>query len=569
MPNTHSPLKGAVKKTKSMPKNSKGNLCRHLVAIAKKKPAQLAVSVQNKKLSGLTYQELTFAQLHQQSDDIAFALNQYGIKAGDKAVLMVKPSIAFFTLTFALFKAGIIPILVDPGMGVKNLKQCFEESQPDVFIGIPKAHLARLLFAWGKKSIKYIINVDGPAVFGGKQLSALLKQYPRRKRYSIQQINDHQLAAILFTSGSTGVPKGVVYSHSMFEAQIRVLKNDYKIKSGEADLATFPLFSLFGPALGMASIIPEMDASQPINAQPDYLFAAIEKYQCTNLFANPALLEILGQAGQKKQLSLPSLKRVISAGAPATIESIKRFNKMLTGKAEVINSYGATESLPISKIGSQQLLKTTNITDQGGGICVGKAIKNVDLKIIKNTDDVISNWHEQLILPIFEIGEIVVKAPQVSQSYYQRQQATTQAKILDGDSVRHRMGDLGYLDDQGKLWMCGRQAHQVLSTHLGEVKPYYTIPCERIFNTHKSIKRSALVGIVINQKITPAICIEINDRVTIEQQRLYFELQEIAKQHSQTQGIELFYIHKKFPMDIRHNAKIFREKLALWAQQQV
>ncbi|TEW55182.1 peptide synthase [Psychromonas sp. RZ22] len=551
------------------PSNTQQNLCRHLVLAAQNTPRNLAVSVQKKTLSGLTYQELTLSELHQKSDDIAYALNKFGLNAGDKAVLMVTPSIAFFNLTFALFKAGIIPILVDPGMGVKNLKQCFEESQPDAFIGIPKAHLARLLFSWGKKSIKHLINVNGPALFGGIQLTQLLKQYPRKTPYTMQLLNAKQLAAILFTSGSTGTPKGVVYSHSMFEAQISVLKNDYHIQPGEADLATFPLFSLFGPALGMASIVPDMDASKPIKANPDYIFAAIEKYKCSNLFVNPALLEVLGQAGQKNNHSLPSLKRVISAGAPATLASIHCFSKMLSSRTEVINSYGATESLPISKIGSQQLLKTTNITEQGGGICVGEAVSDVEINIINITDDKIEQWDEELTLPAFSIGEIVVKGPQVSAAYYHRDQATRLAKIKDGNEIHHRMGDLGYLDDQHKLWMCGRKAHRVSSTHLEKNKHYYSIPCERIFNTHKKVKRSALISVVIDNKVIPAICIEVENESALDKTLLFDELTEIAKQHTQTQGISLFYIHPAFPMDIRHNAKIFREKLALWAQQKI
>lgn len=559
--------KRTPKKKPVITKPLSGNLCRHLVTAAKKNPKKLAVSVQKKSFSELTYQEITFAELHHKSDDIAYGLTQYGLKAGDKAVLMVKPSIAFFSLTFALFKAGIIPILVDPGMGVKNLKQCFEESQPDAFIGIPKAHLARLLFSWGKKTIKHVINVDGPACFGGKQLNSILKKHPRSTHFKMQLLNIKQLAAILFTSGSTGIPKGVEYSHQMFEAQINILKKDYKIKPGETDLATFPLFSLFGPALGMASIVPDMDASQPIKANPDYIFAAIEKYQCTNLFANPALLALLGQAGKQHQLSLLSLKRVISAGAPATISAIKLFNNMLTGNAEIINSYGATESLPISKIGSQQLLKTTSITDQGGGICVGTAINNVNIKIIQITDQVIPHWDDSLALPPFEIGEIVVKGPQVSQAYYHKQNATAQAKIQDNNVMRHRMGDLGYLDDHGKLWMCGRKSHLVFSTHLAHKKSYYSIPCERIINTHKDVKRSALVSIMIDDKVSPAICIETTNN--IDKASLFAQLTELANQHPQTQGIERFFIHKKFPMDIRHNAKIFREKLAVWAQQHV
>ena len=138
------------------------NLCQHLVNAALHSPDLLAVAVQQAKDNGqYQYQELTFAELDKQSDELAYKLNAAGIKQGMKAVLMVTPSIAFFNLTFALFKAGIIPILVDPGMGVSNLKQCFIEAKPDAFIGIPKAHIARRLLGWGKGSVKYCINVGG------------------------------------------------------------------------------------------------------------------------------------------------------------------------------------------------------------------------------------------------------------------------------------------------------------------------------------------------------------------------------------------------------------------------
>jgi len=527
------------------------------------------VSIQKKLHHRFSYQELTFKELDQQSDDIAYALYQHGLQPGDKAVVMVTPSITFFTLTFALFKAGIVPILVDPGMGLKNLKQCFEESEPDAFIGIPKAQLARLLFAWGKRTIKHIISVNGSPIFGGVQLSTLLKNHPRNGIQPLQQLKPNQLAAILFTSGSTGTPKGVTYTHNMFEAQIYALKHDYQIKPGEADLATFPLFSLFGPALGMASIVPDMDASQPIKANPDNIFAAIEQYQCTNLFANPALLELLSQAGKAQNKKLPSLKRVISAGAPATLSSIELFSEMLNNEIEIISSYGATESLPISKIGSQQMQMSESITEQGGGICVGHAVSHIDIKIIKITEKKISRWHESLALPPFSIGEIVVKGPQVSRAYYQREQATQLAKIKDGEHIRHRMGDVGYLDDKGKLWMCGRVAHRVISNHLEVNKPYYTIPCERIFNYHPAVKRSALVPIVIKGLRIPAICLELEKKTRIDKEILFDELSDIGKRFPQTKGISLFFIHKKFPVDIRHNAKIFREKLAIWAQQQI
>lgn len=553
------------------------NLCRHLTHAAQASSAELAVAVQTASGSyfsakTLEYQELNFSELDQQSDRIAHGLHAYGITRGMKAVLMVTPSVDFFTLTFALFKAGIVPILVDPGMGVKNLKQCFIESKPDAFIGIPKAHLARKLFGWGKESVKHLVTVGGRSVFGGvtlESIAAIGTSMP----YDMAWLDEDEMAAILFTSGSTGTPKGVVYSHKMFEAQISALRNDYGITPGERDLATFPLFSLFGPALGMASIIPDMDASKPITANPEYLFAAIEKYQCTNMFVNPALIERLGRAGVQEggaaHHRLSSIQRVISAGAPATISSIKHFSTMLNDGVEVLNSYGATESLPLSKMASQALFDTTSITDNGGGICVGDAIEGVDIAIIDITEEPITQWSDTLKLAVGEIGEIVVKGPMVSRQYYQRDSATEQAKIADGDSIRHRMGDLGYLDSEGKLWMCGRKAHRV-DASCGQ--RYFSIPAERIFNTHHQVKRSALVGIKVTDKsgaleTVPLLCIELDKSLSCSLGAgLYAELNAIAEQHSQTQGITRFLIHPEFPVDIRHNAKIFREKLAVWAQ---
>jgi len=551
-----------------MQNSEQANLCRHLIDAALKMPDALAVAVQKKRFNKITYQEIDFYSLNQRSDQIAFAFNQYGLKRGDKAVLMVTPCIDFFAVTFALFKAGIVPILVDPGMGIKNLKQCFSEAQPDIFIAIPKAHTARWLLGWGKESIKYNITVSGVSLWG-RSLTSLLKKYKTDTPYPMVTLAAQQMAAILFTSGSTGSPKGVVYTHAMFEAQINVLKHDYAITNGERDLATFPLFSLFGPALGMASIIPDMDASKPITANPGNIFSAIEKYQCSNLFANPALIELLGQAGLTRSLRLTSLKRVISAGAPATLPAIERFIKLLHHDVEIINSYGATESLPISKIGSQQLLRTALITDTGGGICVGLAVEEMEISIIKNSEENITEWHSQLVLPAYEIGEIVVKGPQVSSSYYRREQANIASKIIEGDTVRHRMGDLGYLDEDGKLWMCGRKSHAVSAVYQGQPKSYFSIPCERIFNTHPQIKRSALVAVSHNHKTQPLLCVELLDGPPSSATKLFNELKFMADRHPQTAGIHQFLIHPNFPMDIRHNAKIFREKLAVWAQKQI
>jgi len=127
------------------------------------------------------------------------------------------------------------------------------------------------------------------------------------------------------------------------------------------------------------------------------------------------------------------------------------------------------------------------------------------------------------------------------------------------------MGDVGFLDEKDRFWMCGRLAHRVVTAD----GPLYTVPCEAIFNEHPRVFRSALVGIGTEEKRTPVMIVELHrDKVprTVSERAAFFdELREMSQQHSITRRIADFRIHPSLPVDIRHNAKIFREKLAVWA----
>jgi acyl-CoA synthetase (AMP-forming)/AMP-acid ligase II len=396
-----------------------------------------------------------------------------------------------------------------------------------------------------------------------------------RDPFPILQPDPEQTAAILFTSGSTGVPKGVVTPFRVFAAQVKALREVYGIQPGERDLATFPLFALFGPALGMASVVPDMDASRPAEADPGRLYEAFRDYECTNLFASPALIDKLGCYCVDQGLQLTSLRRAISAGAPASNPALERFQQCLPDGVDVLTSYGATESLPVSLLGSREILRETRrLTDQGGGVCVGRPTPGMEVRIVPIHDEPIESWTEDLPLPQGEIGEIVVRGAVVTPSYYKRPQATKLAKIptVQGDAW-HRMGDVGYFDEQGRLWMCGRKGHRVHA----ETGTMYTIPCEAVFNTHPAVRRSALVGVTRESETarngettpkghtTPLICVERVRGATIDNGRLTAELLAIARSHEHTRAIDTVLYHPAFPVDVRHNAKIFREKLAVWA----
>ena len=240
---------------------------------------------------------------------------------------------------------------------------------------------------------------------------------------------------------------------------------------------------------------------------------------------------------------------------------------MLNNGVKIYTPYGATEGLPVASIDSITILgETAQETDNGGGTCVGFPDSHVEVRIIKITDEAITEMSDDILIKDGSIGEITVTGPVISKEYFNRPENTRLSKIKDGDKIWHRMGDVGRIDSKGRLWFCGRKSHRVET----ESGPLFTIPCERVFNQHPKVFRTALVGIGEKGRQTPVICVELEKEYknNIDTKTLFKELAEIGSKFPHTANIKQFLIHESFPVDIRHNAKIGREKLADWAKQQ-
>ncbi len=548
-----------------VPDTAPCNIAAALPRLAADRPGQVALRCPGKRDPGgmpRYDQALTYAQLDARSDAIAAGLARHGIARGTRTVVMVRPSPEFFLLMFALFKAGAVPVLVDPGIDKRALRQCLDEAKAEAFIGIPLAHAARVVLGWARSARVRITTgtrawladatlarVEADGAGAGPQLAATAPD---------------DVAAILFTSGSTGVPKGVVYRHRHFVAQVDMLREAFGIRPGGVDLPTFPPFALFDPALGVTSVIPDMDPTRPAHADPRRLHDAIACFGVDQLFGSPALMAVLAAHGQP----LPTLRRVTSAGAPVPADVVARMRELLPDDAAFWTPYGATECLPVAVIEARELQATRAATEAGAGTCVGRAVAPNVVRIIAITDVAVPSWTDAHELPAGQVGEITVAGPTATDTYFNRDAQTRLAKIVEPlpDGTRrvvHRMGDVGYVDSEGRLWFCGRKSHRV-ETATG---PLYTEQVEPVFNVHADVRRTALVGTGERGAQVPLLCVELAPGVARhEWPRIERELRALGAGHAHTAGIDRFMRHPGFPVDIRHNAKIGREKLAAWAE---
>jgi len=516
------------------------------------------------KKGRVLYSQMTFTQLDRQSDKLAFGLERIGIIRGTRTILMVPPGMEFFITIFALFKVGAVPVVVDPGMGINRMLQCLQQGRPKAFIGIEKAHVLRKLKPSFFKSVQHWVTVGRKWFWGGYTLDQLMAQAD--DPYPIARTAFDETAAIGFTTGSTGPAKGVVYTHGNFVAQIKQIRDHFQIEPDEIDLPTFPLFAVFDPSLGITAVIPDMDPTKPARVDPKKIIEAIENHGVTMMFASPALLNRVGKFGRDNNVKLPSLRRVISAGAPVTPANIEQFSSMLSDHAQVHTPYGATEAVPIISIGSNEILdETKTLSEQGYGMCIGRPICDTRVELIKISDDPITQLHDKLKVPENQVGEITVKADLVTERYFNNREADLLAKIPDPDgTIWHRMGDLGWKDSKGRIWFCGRKSHRVITKD----ETLFTIPVEAIFNNHEKVFRSALAGVGPKHMQTPVVFIEPYSKIN-NIKAFIKELLTLAKSNPLTAGIEHVFIEKDFPVDIRHNSKIFREKLAVLAKRKL
>jgi len=544
------------------------NVTARLARMADERPDQLAIAAPRRRGS-TQYSTLSFAELEADVSRVAAGLLALGFEPGQRVALLVRPGQDFIMLVFALLRAGVVPILIDPGMGKRHLVRCLEEAEPQGFIGIPLAQAIRWFVKRRFPRSTLHVTVGGPALFGGYTLDQVRKR-GAAAIVTLPETRAADSAAIIFTTGSTGPPKGVLYTHQVFDSQVEQIQQQYGIQPGEVDLPGFPLFGLFNAAMGVSTIVPDMDPTRPAQVDPRKIVRAVDQWQVTQAFGSPAMWNRVGRWCEEQGARLTTVRRVLSAGAAVPAHVLRRMLACIHLAGQMHTPYGATEALPVATISAAEVLGETQAqTDQGAGVCVGRRFSQVEWRVIEIDDGPLPEIGRVRDVAAGGVGELIVRGPAVTREYVTRREANATAKIADGQTVWHRMGDVGYLDDQDRFWYCGRKAHRV-EARSGRM---FTEPCEAIINTHPAVFRSALVGVGESGQQTPAIVAEPLSgawpRDQAARENLLAELRALAKTQGTTAAIERFLLHRSLPVDIRHNSKIFREQVALWVAGQI
>lgn len=552
-----------------MSKSFQPNVAARLKTVASLMPSAIAIAEPAGSVQAdgtRSYRATTFDVLDRRSDEIARGLVAWGIRPGMRLVMLVPFSGQFIELVFALLKAGVVVVLIDPGMGKQHLVRCLSESKPDGFIGIPKAQAIRTLLRSQFPTANWNVTVGRRWFWGGKTLSQILQMGAKTgDSIDVAHRDMDDPAAVIFTTGSTGPPKGVLYTHGTFHSQIDRIRERYDIHRGSKDLACFPLFGLFDAVMGVTTIIPDMDPTRPAEVNPQRLIEAVNQWEIDQAFGSPALWNRVVRWAEAEGVErpFPTLKRILSAGAPVPAVTLQRLRDLVHEDAEIVTPYGATEALPIASIESREIISETGpAAAKGKGTCVGSRFDGAQWRVIEITDERIDDIEQTTELPMGKIGELMVTGPMVTREYVVRADQNAVHKVADGERIWHRMGDVGYLDDQDRFWFCGRKAHRVVTPE----RTLFTIPCEAIFNSHPKVYRSALIGLGQRGQQTPVILIELDPEFSnlnpAERDSLSAELIALAERNPLTRRIKRVEIRTEpLPVDIRHNSKIFREQL--------
>ncbi|WP_286957552.1 alpha/beta fold hydrolase [Brevibacterium sp. UBA7493] len=538
-------------------------------------------------------QSVSWRQLSSVVDGIAAGLQARGLAPGDRVSLLVTPGNNLTAAAYGVLKAGGTVVVADAGLGVAGMTRAIRSADPQWIIGeLPGLTLARTA-GWPGRRIS-ISPLPGPerlALSVETSLTELIREGHAHLAAGepLRTPAPADLAAVLFTSGSTGPAKGVRYTHAQLTALMDVLTRTFDMRPGAGLVAGFAPFALFGPGLGVTSVTPDMSVTKPRTLTAAALADAVAEADCTMVFASPAaytnVCATAGDLTEAQRAACAGVELALSAGAPVPLSLMNQVAEVFP-HAEIHSPYGMTEGLLLADIDRHAVAaaeaegtEDTDGTDDAGpgaqaarGVCVGTPIDGVRFALApigadgRSADELLTGTDAQQVL-----GEFVVSAAHIRDGYDRLWSTDQQAgrDTLDGQRW-HRTNDIGHIDTAGRIWIEGRLQH-IITTPAGSLGPG---GIEALTDRDPAVLRSAAVG--VGPTGTQALVLVLEPAAGSDPesgeplapglaplpvaQRLRAQVAAVTGS-----DVAAVLIAPSFPTDIRHNSKIDRSRLADWA----
>lgn len=502
---------------------------------------------------GGRYRDVTYGALADRVARLTRGLRQRGVGAGDRVVVLIPMSPELYAVILAIACAGATAVFVEPTSGIAEIARTIRLTRAKAFIGVPKAHVLRLMSrAVAAVPVAIVVGNRAAAAAARAETLAAVESGEPADRTSLR-FDPAAPALLTFSSGSTGTPKGATRSHRFVLAQHRAIEQMSESRPGDVHLSAFAMVHLSTLASGHTAIIPRLGRGGVNQVDGAEIADLIGAYGATVVSGSPAFLTPIFEAAAQRARPLTSVRRVASGGAPVPVSLCETADAVLPNGSFLV-VYGSTECEPICTIESAEVVaETAPRTRAGAGLCVGRPHTDVRLRLLRSSRDPLRvgpGGIDALCVTDGDVGEVAVAGPHVNERYYRNRSAERACKLIDEHGVIwHRTGDAAYRDERGRIWVVGRTSDVV---ERGEQR-YHPAAVEALVRTHPMVARAALVA----ANDGAAMVVEPRARVrrrSAKARRLEHELR--AKLAAANVHLDAFHLSAELPTDPRHRAKL-------------